>query len=62
VQSRVGKAVLTQLENSRDAYSGVSLDEEATDLIRFQRAYQAAARFVSVIDQLTEELVQTFGR
>jgi flagellar hook-associated protein 1 FlgK len=57
MQSQVGNAVLTQLENSRDSYSGVSLDEEATDLIRFQRAYQAAARFVSVIDQLTEDLV-----
>jgi len=62
LQSGVGNALLTQLENSRDSYSGVSLDEEATDLIRFQRAYQAAARFVSVIDQLTEELLQTFGR
>jgi len=62
MQSDVGNAVLTQLENSRESYSGVSLDEEATDLIRFQRAYQAAARFVSVIDQLTEELVQTLGR
>jgi flagellar hook-associated protein 1 FlgK len=62
LQSNIGNAMLTQLENSRDSYSGVSLDEEATDLIRFQRAYQAAARFVSVIDQLTEELVQTLGR
>ena len=62
LQSNIGNALLTQLENSRDAYSGVSIDEEATDLIRFQRAYQAAARFVSVIDQLTEELVTTLGR
>ena len=62
LQSGIGNAMLTQLENSRDSYSGVSLDEEATDLIRFQRAYQAAARYVSVIDQLTEELLQTLGR
>ena len=61
-QSGIGNALLTQLENSIDSYSGVSLDEEATDLIRFQRAYQAAARYVSVIDQLTEELLLTFGR
>jgi flagellar hook-associated protein 1 FlgK len=60
-QSEIGQAMLHQLENSRDAYSGVSLDEEATDLIRFQRAYQAAARYVSVIDQLTEDLIRTLG-
>jgi flagellar hook-associated protein 1 FlgK len=62
LQSNIGNSMLTQLENSRDSYSGVSLDEEATDLLRFQRAYQAAARFVGVIDQLTAELIQTFGR
>ena len=54
-------ALLLQLENSRDAVSGVSLDEEAIDLIRFQRAYQAAARFINIIDQLTEEMIQLVG-
>jgi len=54
-------ALLVQLENSRDAISGVSLDEEAIDLIRFQRAYQAAARFINIIDQLTEELIEIAG-
>jgi flagellar hook-associated protein 1 FlgK len=54
-------ALLVQLENSRDAISGVSLDEESIDLIRFQRAYQAAARFINIIDQLTEEMIQLVG-
>ncbi|HEX4998906.1 MAG TPA: flagellar hook-associated protein FlgK [Terriglobia bacterium] len=54
-------ALLVQLENSRDAASGVSLDEEAIDLLRFQRAYQAAARYINVVDQLTEELIHTLG-
>jgi len=32
----------------------VSLDEESANLVRFQRAYQAAARVVNVIDQMTQ--------
>jgi len=46
-----------QLENQRGAISGVSLDEEAADLVRFQRAYEAAARVLSVISDLTEAAV-----
>jgi flagellar hook-associated protein 1 len=54
-------ALLTQLENARDSVSGVSLDEEAVDLIRFERAYQASARFINIIDQLTGDLIETLG-
>ena len=53
--------MLVQLQNQRDSISGVSLDEEALDLMRFQRAYQAAAKFISTIDQLTGELIASFG-
>ena len=35
----------------RDQVSGVSLDEEAAQMLRFQRAYEANARFFRVIDQ-----------
>lgn len=48
------EAISQQLENQRGAISGVSLDEEAADLIRYQRAYEAAARVLSVLDELTE--------
>jgi flagellar hook-associated protein 1 FlgK len=51
-------ALLKQLKNQRDSVSAVSLDEEAIDLIRFQRAYQASAKFISTIDQLTADLIQ----
>ena len=40
----------------------MDLDEEASRLIAYQRAYQASARFLSVIDQLTDQLVNQFGR
>jgi flagellar hook-associated protein 1 FlgK len=60
-QLGTNQAILTQLENSRDAVSGVSLDDEAIDLMRFQRAYQAAAKYISVIDGLTGELIDKLG-
>jgi len=53
--------LLTQLRNQRDAVSGVSLDEEAVDLMRYQKAYEANARFISLVDQLTEDLMQLLG-
>lgn len=46
--------VSEQLSDQRGSISGVSLDEEAADLIRYQRAYEAAARVLSVISDLTE--------
>jgi flagellar hook-associated protein 1 FlgK len=49
--------VLQQLKNQQSATSGVSLDEEATNLILYQRAYEAAARVMSVIDELTSTTI-----
>jgi flagellar hook-associated protein 1 FlgK len=50
------------LENRRQSVSGVSLDEEMTGLIRFQRGYQAAARALSAMDEMIELLVTRTGR
>ncbi len=53
--------ILRQLKNQRSNISGVSLDEEAANLIRFQQAFQASARVVTVIDELTR-IVVNLGR
>jgi flagellar hook-associated protein 1 len=53
--------LLTQLENQRDAVSGVSLDEEAINILRYQKAYQANANFLNVLNQLTEDLLSIMG-
>ena len=53
--------LLTQLQNQRDAVIGVSLDEEAVNIMLYQKAYQANARMLSVIDSLTEELINLLG-
>ncbi len=42
--------------NARDGVSGVNLDEEAANLVRFQQAYQAAAQVINVADQMFDEL------
>ena len=49
--------VMGHLEQVRLSVSGVSLDEEMVDLMRFQRAYQAAARIISVIDEMLDTLI-----
>lgn len=50
-------AVLTQIEQQRQAEIGVNLDDEMTQMMQFQRSYQAAARALSIMDQVTEDLV-----
>ena len=56
-QQEAGNLVLQQLQNQRGAISGVSLDEEAANLIRYQRAFEAAARVVSTINDLLDKAV-----
>ncbi|MES2394215.1 MAG: flagellar hook-associated protein FlgK [Acidobacteriota bacterium] len=51
-QSSALSASLTQLNDQRSSVSGVSIDQEATNLIQYQQAYQAAARVVSTVQQL----------
>jgi flagellar hook-associated protein 1 FlgK len=52
--------VLQQLENQRGTISGASLEEEAANLVRYQRAFEAAARVVASVDELmrAEELLR----
>jgi flagellar hook-associated protein 1 FlgK len=45
------------LRIQRDSVSGVSLDEETADLLRFQKAYQANAKVISVIDEMLVSLI-----
>jgi flagellar hook-associated protein 1 FlgK len=50
-------ANVTQLNNQLGAESGVNLDEETTNLMNYQRAYEAAARVVTTVDQLTQSVL-----
>ena len=44
----------SQIDNRRQSVQGVSLNDEASNLVLYQRAYQAAARTVSIIDEIME--------
>ena len=52
-----GAISLQQLTDQRSSVSGVSINEETTNLIRYQHAFQAAARVVSTVDQLTQTVL-----
>jgi flagellar hook-associated protein 1 len=49
--------IAQQLENQRERISGVNIDEEAVNMIQYQRSFQASARFIGVIDELLDTLV-----
>lgn len=51
------QAVLAQTIEQRNAASGVSLDEETVNLLRYQRAFEAAARFLKVADEITQTVI-----
>ncbi len=53
--------ILKQLNQKRESLSGVNLDEEMTKMMQFQRAYQAAARFITTIDAMTDKVVNGMG-
>lgn len=55
---RVAEGNKTAAQTRRDEVSGVSLDEEFTNLIKFQKAYQAAARMIKIGERLLDEVLQ----
>jgi flagellar hook-associated protein 1 FlgK len=53
--------LLNQLELRRQATAGVSLDEEMTNMIKFQHAYNAAARYIAAIDEAIDVIINRMG-
>ncbi|MFM9904740.1 MAG: flagellar hook-associated protein FlgK [Pyrinomonadaceae bacterium] len=50
-------AILAQATTQRDSVSAVSLDEEAINLLQYQKAFEAAARFIKVADEMTQMIL-----
>lgn len=50
------------VRGQRDSVSGVSLDEEMADLLKFQRAFQASSRVISIVDELLNTVVNGLVR
>ncbi|MEJ8302697.1 flagellar hook-associated protein FlgK [Saccharibacillus sacchari] len=51
----------SQVETLRQSVSGVSLDEEMTNLVKFQQAYNASARFMTTFDEMLDKLINGTG-
>ncbi len=55
--AEASKLVVEQLENQRASVSGVSVDEEMTDIIKFQRSYDASARLIKIANEMLDTLM-----
>ena len=54
-------AIVKELHDMRDSVSGVNIDEELSDIIKFQHGYNASARFVSVINEMIDTVINRMG-
>jgi flagellar hook-associated protein 1 FlgK len=52
---------MTELRGMRDAISGVNVDEELADIIKFQHGYNAAARFIATFNEMLDTVINRMG-
>lgn len=62
VFEEASSSILLQLEAQKEGISGVNVDEEMVLLIQYQRGFQAAARFLTTVDGLLDNLINGVGR
>ena len=55
------QTLVSQIENWRQSVSGVNMDEEMSDMIRFQKGYNAAARMITTMDEMFDKLINSTG-
>lgn len=55
-------SVLNQIANSKDSVSGVYMDEEVMNLMRYQQSYNAAARLMTTLDETLDILINNTGK
>ncbi len=53
--------LLSQVDSNRQSVSGVSMDEEMTDMIRFQHSFNANARMITTMDEMIDTIVNRLG-
>ena len=54
-------AIMEDLHNLRDSISGVNIDEELAEVMKFQHGYNAAAKFITVWDSLVDTIINRLG-
>ena len=55
------QTMLTQIDNERERVKGVSLDEEMSNMIKYQQAFNAAARVVTAVDEMIQRIIDGLG-
>lgn len=55
------KTLVSQIRNWRESTAGVNMDEEMTNMIRFQKGYNAAARVITTMDEMLDKLINGTG-
>jgi flagellar hook-associated protein 1 FlgK len=60
-RSEIQDSVTDQVDTARDAEGGVNLDEEMTNLLTYQRGYEAASRVLTTIDSMLDQLINRTG-
>lgn len=55
------QSVVEHLEDRRQAISGVSMDEEVASLIGYEKAFQAGARIINVVDEMLDQVINRMG-
>jgi flagellar hook-associated protein 1 FlgK len=60
-QAKGHRLVADSLAAQAESVGGVSLDEEAANLVKSQRAYQAAARVMTAIDEMIDKIINGMG-
>ncbi|NLY42402.1 MAG: flagellar hook-associated protein FlgK [Clostridiaceae bacterium] len=53
--------LMTQIQNKKEAISGVSMDEEMTNIMKYQHAYNASARMINLLDEMIDQIINRMG-
>jgi flagellar hook-associated protein 1 FlgK len=61
VQGKAQDVLVTQSREAQQSLSGVNLDEEAANLIRYQQAYQASGKVLQVASRLFDTVLEISG-
>lgn len=61
IASRTHELIMKNLRDAREGYSGVNMDEELAEMMKFQHGYNAAARFVSEVDKMLDVVINRMG-
>ena len=55
------RSIMEDLRSLRESISGVNIDEELADIIKFQHGYNAAAKIVTVMDEMLDTVINRLG-